>query len=101
MIQSTQQEFKSEGQAKEEVKKVWKLWEHQIGAGHNVYFRDWDSRIIQGQHSCPWAWEVGHEIWEKLSSGKIGRFKITGFSKSMESWDKFFLSVEDLGYLEQ
>ena len=87
---------------KQETKapKVWKLWEHQKGWGWDVRWSSWEHRRIVGHYPRRWDWQVGDELQAKMESGKIARFRITKFEPAEGVDDMFFLSVEDVGYLE-
>jgi hypothetical protein len=88
---------------------VWNMWEHQSW-GKSIQWADFDKRRIYGHYDMvcfttaspkrPGRLRAGDELRARMESGKVARFKIVELEYKNDPPDRFFGTVEDIGYLE-
>lgn len=78
--------------------KIWNLWEHQKGWGHNLNL-DWDARSVIGHLPNPFRVSEGDELRVKMVSGKVARLKIENVRVFSDPPDMLKFKLKDLGYV--
>lgn len=80
-------------------KRIWNLWEHQRGWGHNLTL-DWDHRSVIGHLPNRRHMSGDDEFRCKMESGKVARFRIRELFFYGDPPDMVRFKLEDAGYLE-